>query len=162
MKQFIFILTFISTLLSNKTTYAETKTPNRINIYIDRDIVCISPSNKCWPFAKGRSEYPTPIWEGAQELTTHYKNGFIWKNPLTGKVYPKGQHNLGNIWIQFYEDTDPKSKTYLWSYGIHETPYPNIPLSQQESHGCLRMTAEDIKSFSESINYFDKFYIIKD
>ena len=133
----------------------------RINIYIDRNMVCVQRSNKCYAFAKGSKEYPTPTWEGPQYLTTHKKNGFRWQNPITGKIYEKGQHNLGDIWIQFYEDKDPNSKTYGWAFGFHETPEPNVPLHLQESHGCGRKTAEDIRNFSAELRYLDEFYIIR-
>lgn len=136
---------------------AQASTKQKINIYYDRDIVCISSTNECWSFAKGKSAYPTPTWEGPRPLLVHIKNGFNWRNPLTGQVFKKGTHALGNIWIEFY--TDPSTG---WRFGFHQTPYPNIPLSQQESHGCLRMTLEDLLDFSSKINYYDEFYIIRD
>ena len=153
MKKLIFFITLLNCFLPMSVKAQESK---RVNIYYDRNMVCIQRTNKCWAFAKGKSSYPTPTWEGPQYLTTHIKNGFAWQNPLTGQIFNKGNHNLGNIWIQFYED-----KKTEWSYGFHQSPYPNVPLSQQESHGCLRMTPHDIKDFSNSLEYFDEFYIIR-
>lgn len=153
MKKLIFFVTLLSSLLPTSVKSEESK---RVNIYYDREIVCIQRTNKCWAFAKGKNSYPTPTWYGKQVLTTHIKNGFNWQNPLTGKVYSKGTHNLGDIWIQFYEDPETG-----WSFGFHQSPYSNVPLSQQESHGCLRMTARDIKDFSNNLQYFDEFYIIR-
>ena len=154
MKKLIFFITLFYCLLPKTVLSNESK---RVNIYYDKNIVCVQRSNKCYAFAKGKASYPTPTWEGPQYLTTHITNGFAWQNPLTGKVYPKGTHNLGDIWIQFYHD----DKTG-WSFGVHQTPEPNKPLSQQESHGCLRMNYTDLVNFSNELEYFDEFYIIRD
>ena len=108
----IFLLLLL--LFPSEAINAETKESKRVNIYYDQNMVCVQRSNKCYAFAKGKVSYPTPTWEGPQYLTTHIKNGFAWQNPLTGKVYPKGTHNLGNIWIQFYHE----DKTG-WSFGLN-------------------------------------------
>lgn len=155
MNKYIISLAILFSLITNKAL-ANTES-KRVNIYYDRNMVCIQRTNRCWAFAKGKASYPTPTWYGAQVLTTHIKNGFAWRNPLTKKVYPKGAHNLGDIWIEFYKD-----ETTSWRFGFHETPYPNVPLSQQQSHGCLRMTSYNIKDFSSQLKYFDEFYIIRD
>ena len=156
----IFLLLLL--LLPSKAINAETKESKRVNIYYDQNMVCIQRTNKCWAFAKGKSSHPTPTWEESRYLITHITNGFRWQNPLTGQVFNKGTHNLGDIWIEFYRDEDPLSKTYGWTFGFHQSPYLNIPLSQQESYGCLRMTPKDIKEFSSELKYFDEFYIIRD
>ena len=147
----------IGLLVSLITSKVKAEESKRINIYYDRNIVCVQRTNNCYAFAKGKKEYPTPTWEGAQVLTTHITNGFDWQNPLNNKVYKKGTHNLGDIWIEFYHDDNTG-----WSFGFHQTPYPNTPLSLQLSHGCARMTSTDIKNFSNELRYFDEFYIIRD
>jgi len=63
------------------------------------------------------------------------------------------EHNLGPIWIEVYNNTETG-----WQYGFHASPYPNIPLAQQESHGCLRMNYTDLVEFSNSLQLLDKFY----
>ena len=155
----LFLLTSI--LLSLYPIKVDAKESNRVNIYYDENIVCIQRTNKCWAFAKGKSSYPTPTWEGSSPLSLHIKNGFKWQNPLTGKIFGKGLHNLGDIWIEFYRDDDPLSKTYGWSFGFHQTPEIHTPLHLQYSHGCLRMTPKDIKDFSNSLQKFDEFFIIR-
>lgn len=160
-KVIVYMLSTTSLILALQTKGEANEESNRVNIYLDKNMVCVHRSNKCWSFAKGSSEYPTPTWEGPEYLTTHIKNGFSWRNPLTGQVFNKGTHNLGNIWVEFYRDNNPSSKTYNWSFGFHQSPYPNTPLSQQQSHGCLRMTPQDLKEFSNSLNYLDEFYIIR-
>lgn len=107
----LFILFCI--LLSN-TKLAQASTKQKINIYYDRNIVCISSTNECWSFAKGKSTYPTPTWEGPKPLLVHIKNGFSWRNPITGQVFNKGTHSLGNIWIEF--DMNPATG---WRYGLN-------------------------------------------
>lgn len=54
-----------------------------------------------------------------------------------------------------------KDKELCDNKTVHETPTPNIPLSQQESKGgCIRMNASDIEEFSANVQYLDKIYSI--
>lgn len=135
----------------------ESKDATNIYLKLLSKEVCSNRANKCWPVALGRASNKTPNIKGPHYVLTHYTNGFNWKNPFTGVVYKKGQHNLGNIWIQIL--TTDKGI----AIGFHETPTPNIPLSQQESlGGCVRMTDKDIKEFSSYVNYLDKIYILNE
>ena len=126
---------------------------DKVFIHHNEKKVCSGRLDKCFDIAMGSSQYPTPRWEGPRFLTTHYKDGFIWQNPLTGQKYQPWEHNLGPIWIEVYNNAQTS-----WQYGFHATPYPNIPLAQQESHGCLRMNMQDLLQLSNSLQYLDKFY----
>lgn len=128
---------------------------DKIFIYHKEKKVCSGRLNKCFPIAIGSNIYPTPMWSGPRFLTTHYKNGFIWQNPITGKQYQPYEHNLGPIWIQVI--TNNKG----WDIGFHSTPDKELPLSEQVSHGCIRMDEKDIREFSKSLKFLDKFYSIK-
>jgi len=125
---------------------------DKVFIYHNKREVCSGRLDKCFPIAMGSSQYPTPKWEGPRFLTTHYKEGFIWQNPLTGQVFQPNQHNLGPIWIQVIENDRG------WDIGFHATPEKHIDIGLQYSHGCLRMVMGDLREFSSSLEYLDKFY----
>jgi len=126
---------------------------DKVFIHHNERKVCSGRLNKCFPLGMGSAQYPTPKWEGPRFLTTHIKDGFRWQNPLTGETFEPWEHNLGPIWIEVYNNTETG-----WQYGFHASPYPNIPLAQQESHGCLRMNYTDLVEFSNSLQLLDKFY----
>jgi lipoprotein-anchoring transpeptidase ErfK/SrfK len=154
MKNIIFILAVLSIFIPIKVRAEVQKDTNHIYLNFVRKEVCSNRAKKCWPVAFGDKYHPTPIIEGPTFILNHYKNGFTWRNPFTGVVYKPGTHNLGNIWIQY-------TKVNGIDIGFHTTPYPLIPLSQQESKGgCIRMNAKDIKEFSDNIEYLDEIYAI--
>jgi len=125
---------------------------DKIFIHHKERKVCSGRLNKCFDIAMGSNKYPTPKWKGPRFLTTHYKNGFIWINPLTGQKYQPWEHNLGSIWIQVIKNDQN------WDIGFHSTPEPNVDIKLQYSHGCLRMNIKDLKEFSNSLENLDKFY----
>jgi lipoprotein-anchoring transpeptidase ErfK/SrfK len=129
-------------------------TSNHIYLNLKKKEVCSNRANKCWPVALGRSSHPTPNIEGPTFITTIHRNGFNWSDPFSGKYFKKGTHNLGNIWIGF-------TNVGPINIGFHQTPTPNIALSNQESlGGCIRMYPKDIKEFSSYVNYLDEVYTI--
>lgn len=127
---------------------------DKVFIHHDERKVCSGRLDKCFDIAMGSSQYPTPRWEGPRFLTTHYKDGFIWQNPLTGQKYQPWEHNLGPIWIQVIENERG------WDIGFHATPEQHVDIELQYSHGCLRMVMGDLREFSDSLQYLDKFYSI--
>lgn len=125
---------------------------NKVFINLTKREICSQRLDKCFPIAIGSAQYPSPKSPGPHYVLDHRKNGFDWVNPLNGKLYPKGTHNLGDIWITVLED-----ETGI--YGIHTTPDQSTALEDQWSHGCFRMYANDLQELSDSIMYFDEIYI---
>ena len=150
------LTTLLIVMLSQTSVSSITNDEDHIYLNFVRKEVCSNRARKCWPVAFGNKLNPTPFIEGPTYVLTHYRNGFSWRNPFTGQVYKAGTHNLGNIWIEY-------SKVGSIQIGFHETPYKNIPITQQESKGgCIRMTAIDIKEFSANVKYLDKIYGIRE
>jgi lipoprotein-anchoring transpeptidase ErfK/SrfK len=149
-----FILFLIIALILPIKITAEEDTSNNIYLYLTEKKVCSNRANKCWPVAIGRTQNKTPNLPGPHYVLTKYTNGFIWKNPFTGQVFPKGKHNLGNIWIHILTTKEGID------IGFHQTPEPNIPLNKQESlGGCVRMHEKDIEEFVKTIHYLDEIHI---
>jgi L,D-transpeptidase ErfK/SrfK len=105
---------------------------------------------KRYPVGLGRPDWPTPV--GVFYIKRKYKNP-TWTVPksiqeemkLEGKVVlekvPPGPDNpLGQYWI-------PLSVT---GYGIHATIWPES-IGHSTSHGCIRMTTEDIQHLFQRI-----------
>jgi len=148
------LITLLIVLLSH--TPAFSNDDNHIYLNFTRKEVCSDRARKCWPVALGNSSNPTPFIEGPTYVLDIRRNGFTWSNPFTGKVYRPGTHNLGNIWVQ-YTQVDGIH------IGFHQTPYPSIPLSQQQSRGgCIRMSSTDIKEFASYVRYLDEIYSIRE
>lgn len=80
---------------------------------------------KAYPIGVGSAESPTP------------KGEFRIKNKL--KLSGKDKEIYGDYWLGID----------LWtkggSYGIHGSTNQELPVSQQESKGCIRMRAEDLE-----------------
>lgn len=154
-KLIVFLL-LIFHLTTLKTLSVEDKS-NEIYLKLVSKEVCSNRANKCWPVATGRKENRTPNIYGPHFVLSKHTNGFNWQNPFTKKIYKKGTHNLGNIWIGILTTKDNIA------IGFHKTPTPNIPLSNQESlGGCLRMTEKDIIEFSSYVNLLDEIYILNE
>lgn len=148
---FVFIFSFYFSGVAKAQT---TTNLNEIHLNLTKKEVCSNKANKCWPVALGRNNNKTPNIKGPHYVLTHHKNGFVWQNPFTKQVFSKNAHNLGNIWIGILTTKEGIA------IGFHQTPTPNIPLSQQESlGGCVRMMPKDIKEFSSYVHYLDLIYI---
>lgn len=150
-KLIVALILFNTNILS---VWASDLKEDEIHLNLSKKEVCSNRANKCWSVALGRNSNKTPNIKGPHYVLTHYKNGFVWQNPFTKKIYGKGQHNLGDIWISILTT---KENIVV---GFHQTPTPNIPLNQQESlGGCVRLMPKDMVEFSSYVNYLDKIYI---
>lgn len=123
---------------------------NKLFIKLKSKQVCSGRLKECFPIAIGKASHPTPVPNGPVTIFDIRRNGFDWRNPLTGQKFPKGTHSLGPYWIQLYHNPNTG-----WDYGIHATPYPNIPLHLQESHGCLRGHLKDVRKLAYSVEMLD-------
>ena len=130
---------------------------DKIFLNLRSKTVCSGRLDKCFPVAIGKPSHPTPTNVGPYYITDIRLNGFDWQNPFTGRIYKAGTHNLGNIWITFHQDTVTGNV-----YGFHKTPEPGKALSAQQSHGCVRMNYTGIKTFGNSVKFWDQVYINKD
>ena len=94
-----------------------------------------------YPVAIGREGWETPT--GKFKVMQAIKNP-TWRHPFTDAIVPPGKDNpLGDRWIGFWTDGTN-------SIGFHGTPHPEL-IGQAVSHGCVRMTNEDVSTLFEQV-----------
>lgn len=101
-----------------------------------------------FPVAVGKPKFPTPT--GRFRINEMVKNPdflvFDFNNPTkkpSGRVPPGPRSPLGLRWIGFAE-------AHGWNVGFHGTAKTEL-LGQAVSHGCVRMSNEDVVKLYERV-----------
>lgn len=94
-----------------------------------------------YPVAIGKDGWETPLGDFQ---VTRMQDDLTWVHPVTGERIPAGPDSpVGTRWIEFWRrDRD--------AFGFHGTNEADL-IGQAVSHGCLRMTNDDIEALYHNV-----------